>query len=215
MTWLLAAVLFFQFGVRNDLTELRGVLGTNYRGVIQFLDSKNQILLRNTERLAPAQAAEMRARMRAAERLPADRPILSARIEDVGQGLATFLFEDDFIAEQVNFVFCPPQGSGNLSRAERLMAIQVLLDDSHALGTAPAILQSVYQLPSPLAFGVIYQPALMYPTRANLPLMIWDLGTVEALYQPIPGQKLVTGQLWLTEKAVALDCTSIPKLPTP
>ena len=71
--------------------------GKNYAATIQLLNAKNQILLRNTEPLAPAQAAGMRAQMQVPDRLPADRPIVSARITNVGQGLLAFLFEDDFI----------------------------------------------------------------------------------------------------------------------
>lgn len=214
MSFLLAALVFFQAGVRNDLAELRQLLGTNYRGVLQFLDTKNQILLRNTERLAPAQAAQMRARMQAPDRLPAGQPVLYTRIDNVGQGLATFLFEDDFITEQVNFVFCPAQG-GDQPPSERLMAIQILLDDSPATAPAAVLFRTVYQLPAPLALGAEYQPVLMYPVRPNVPLTIWNLGTVEVLYQPVPGQRLVTGQLWLTGKTVVTECAAIPKLPAP
>jgi hypothetical protein len=49
--------LLMQFGTRDDVAELRQYLGRPYRSVIQLLDSKNQILLRNTETLAPGQAA--------------------------------------------------------------------------------------------------------------------------------------------------------------
>ena len=60
MSALLAVLLFVQAGVRNDINELRQYLGRNYPATIQALNEKNQILLRNTERLAPAQAAEIR-----------------------------------------------------------------------------------------------------------------------------------------------------------
>src|SRR5207244_1835388 len=109
MSFLLAVLLLAQAGVRNDLFELRQYLGGTYRATVDRLNAKNQILLRNTEPLAPAQAAEMRARMQVPERLPADRPYLSTHVQDIGQGLLSFLFEDDFIVEQVNFVFCPAE----------------------------------------------------------------------------------------------------------
>src|SRR5438477_13077629 len=72
-----------QLGVRNDIAELRQYLGLTYPSVVQRLDAKNQILLRNVQPLAPAQAAQMRQRMQVADHLPADRPMLSARIDNV------------------------------------------------------------------------------------------------------------------------------------
>jgi hypothetical protein len=52
----------------------------------------------------------------------------------------------------------------------------------------------------------------MYPVRPDLPLTIWNLGAAEAIYQPIPGQKLISGQLWITDKTIAADCMNIPNL---
>ena len=209
MTLLITVLLALQAGVRNDLIELRQYLGKTYPATIQALDPKNQILLRNTQTLAPAQAAEMRARMAAPDKLPPSRT-LRAGIDNIGQGLLSFLFEDDFIVEQVNFVFCSARPDG----ADRVLAVQVLLDDSRALGSTPTLLQKVYQLPAPVPPGAKYQPTLTYPIRANLPLTLWDLGGVEAAYQPVTGQSLVTGQLWLTDKAVFAACNQVPKLPT-
>src|SRR5437879_11190948 len=138
MSILLAILLAsgLQAGVRNDINELRQYLGMTYPSVIQALNAKNQILLRNTEPLAPAHAAEMRLRMQAPDRLAVDHPLVAARINNVGQGLLSFLFEDDFLTEQVNFVFCPAQG-GDPAKTEHVMAIQVLFDDRRAL--APAV----------------------------------------------------------------------------
>ncbi len=210
---LLSLALLLQAGVRSDFIELRGYLAGSYRSTIQALDAKNQILLRNTEPLAPAQAAEMRKRMQAPDRLPADPPVLSASIDNVGQGLVTFLFDDDFIVEQVNFVFCPAQGTGELARPERLMTIHILFDESRALRPAPILLQTVYQLPPPLAPPARYEPVLAYPLRFSLLATVWDLGTIEVLHQPVPGQNLVTAQMWLTDKTVAADCSAVPKMP--
>jgi len=217
MTFLISALLLFQAGVRNDLLELRSYLGSNYPRLIQFLNSKNQILLHNTETLAPAQAAEMRARMRVPDKLPADRPVLITKVDNIGQGLVSFLFEDDFITEQVIFYFCPPQAATPTTPAlpERVLTMQVLLDDSHALGPTVGLLRSVYQLPAPLPSGANYQPVLMYPIRPNLPVTIWNLETVEALYQAVPGQPLITGQLWLTDKTVRMTCSDVPMLTAP
>jgi hypothetical protein len=207
ITAFLLAVLL-QIGLREDFIELRRYIGMSYRSVIQALNEKNQILLRNTERLAPAQAAEMRIRMKPPDSMPKERPILAAKLDNIGQGLVTFLFEDDFITEEVNFVFCP----GEADRPERVVSVQVLLDDSRALQQAVQLLQTTYTLPPPIVPAPDYQLALMYPIRPNLPLTIWNIGPVEVVYQPVTGQPLITGQLWLTDRTIATQCTSIPKL---
>jgi hypothetical protein len=211
VSFLLAGFLFLQLGVRNDISELRQYLGKSYAVTVELLNARNQVLLRNTEPLAPAQAAQMRAQMQVPEVLPADMPIVSARIQNVGEGLLTFLFDDDFIVEQVNFVFCPAQ-PGN-AVAERLMAIQVLFDDNRTIGSTLGVLQSVYQMPHPIVPGPDYKPLLMYPVAANLPQTIWDLNTAEAVYQVVSGNRLITGQLWFADKDVVMHCMSIPALP--
>jgi hypothetical protein len=213
MSFLLAVLLLPQVGVRNDVLELRQYLGTTYSGLIRALDAKNHILLRNTERLAPEQAAEMRARMQAPPGLPPARSVVTARIDNIGQGLLSFLFDDDFLTEQVNFVFCPAQAEPALQ--ERLMAIQVLLDENRTIGSTVDLLQKVYQMPLALPFSAGYEPVLLYPLRPDVPVTIWNLGTIEALYQPVAGQRLVTAQLWLTDTAVVSRCANIPALPRP
>jgi hypothetical protein len=214
MRALVVFLLLIQAGVRNDVNELRQFLGGNYRSTIDRLNAENLILLHNTELLAPAQAAQIRAQMQVPDQLPADHPIVSAQIQNVGQGLLSFLFDDDFLVEQVNFVFCPANPGGNPARPERLMAIQVLLDDTRALGPAVTLLQTVYQLPRPIVPAPDYQMQLMYPLFSNVPVTIWDLNGVEGVYQPVAGKPLITGQLWLTDKTVVMQCTNIPKLPT-
>jgi len=211
MSTLLSLVLVFQVGVRNDVAELRQYLGMTYRSVVQALDAKNGILLRNTERLAPRQAAEMHLRMQVPDRLAAGRPILSTGITNVGQGLLSFLFDGDFLTEQVNFVFCPAEAS-DPPKPERVMTIQVLFDDSRAAAPAIRLLQTVYQMPQPLPPGAEYKPVLTYPLAPNVPATIWSIGTLEAIYQPVLGQPLLTGQLWLTDKTVAMQCMDVPKL---
>jgi hypothetical protein len=212
MSLLFSVFLVLQIGVRNDISELRQYLGKSYAAAIQLLNAKNQILLSNTERLAPAQAAQMRAQMQTPDVLPADKPIVSARIQNVGEGLLTFLFEDDFLVEQVNFVFCPAQTS-DAAAPEHVMAIQVLFDDRRTLGSTFGVLQGVYQMPPPIVSGPDYKPLLMYPVAANLPATIWDLNTAEAVYQVVPGNRLITGQLWFADKDVVMHCMNIPKLP--
>jgi len=203
--------LLFQIGVRNDLIELRQYLGMTYPLVIQALHAKNDILIRNTQRLAPAQAAQMLQHMQTPDTLPADQPFVRARIDNVGQGLLTFLFEVDFIVEQVNFIFCPAE-SADPPKPEHVMTIQVLQDDRRAAASTLSLLQTVYQMPPPLLPGVEYQPVLMYPVAPNPPTTIWSFGTFEALYQPVAGNRLVAGQLWLTDKTVVMQCMNIPKL---
>jgi hypothetical protein len=205
----LLAGLLLQTGTYDDMVQLRAYLGMSYPAVIQSLNEKNLILLRNTEVLAPIQAADIRSHMKVPDVLPAAN-VLSAKIDNVGQGIVTFLFEDDFITEQVNFVFCPVQQDA----PARVMAVQVLLDDRRAVRDAVNTLQLIYQLPPPLRPTPLnpYQVALMYPVRPDLPLTIWNLGAAEAIYQPIPGQKLISGQLWITDKTIAADCMNIPNL---
>jgi hypothetical protein len=211
MSVLLSLVLLLQAGVRNDVTELRQYLGMGYHSVIQALNAKNQILLRNTEPLAPAQAAEMRLRMQVPDQLSDGQNLLSARITNVGQGLVTLLFEEDFLTEQVDFVFCPAEAN-NPAKPEHVMTIQVLFDDRRALAPAVTLLQTVYQMPRPLPPGAEYMPVLMYPLAPALPRTIWSVGTFEAVYQPVLGNALVTGQLWLTDKTVVMQCTNVPRL---
>ena len=205
-SFLLAALI--QVGVRDDLLYLRRYLGMPYASVVQTLNEQNQILLRNTERLAPAQAAEMRARMKPPASLPKERPILTANVDNIGQGLISFLFEDDFITEQVNFVLCATAAD----QPGRVVSMQVLLDESRALRPTIEMLRSIYQLPPPIVPAPDYQLAMMYPIRPNLPMTIWNIGTVEIVYQAVSGQPLVTAQLWITDRAIATQCMPIPKL---
>jgi hypothetical protein len=211
MTILSALFLLFQLGVRNDVVELRQYLGKTYSSVVQALNEKNDILLRNTQRLAPAQAARILQQMQMPDTLPADHPVVSARIDNVGQGLLSFLFEGDFLTEQVNFIFCPAV-VGNPAMPERVMTIQVLFDDRRAVAPTIALLQKIYQMPAPLAPGSDYQPVLMYPVPANVPTTIWSVGNLEELYQPVVGNRLISAQLWLTDKAVVMNCMNLPKL---
>jgi hypothetical protein len=149
----------------------------------------------------------MRGRMKPPDTLPAVN-VLSTKIDNAGQGLVTFLFDDDFYTEQVNFIFCPAQPD----KPDRLLGIQVLFDDSRAVGDTVRILQFIYQLSPPIVPPADYKLALMYPILPSLPARIWNIGTTEAIYQPVSGQRLITGQLWLTDRTVASDCMNIPKL---
>jgi hypothetical protein len=211
MTILTSLLLLLQLGIRNDLIELRQDLGMTYPLLIQSLSAKDDILLQNTQRLAPAQAAQMRERMQMPGTLPAGSTVVSAKIDNVGQGLVSFLFEDDFLTEQVNFVFCPAEPD-NPARPEHVMTIQVLFDDRRAPAPTLKLLQDIYQMPPSLVPGTPYQPVLMYPVAPNGPATIWNFGNLEALYQPVAGNRLVSAQLWLTDKTVVMECMNIPKL---
>jgi hypothetical protein len=139
------------------------------------------------------------------------RPIVALNVTGIGQGLVTSLFEDDFLTEQVNLIFC--------SRPERVLSVQVLFDDRRALGRAEVLLQEVYGLPVPVRFET-YQPSMRYPLagvrydeqgtwqiRPDAPsVTVWDLGTAEVVYQQVLDQSLVTGQIWVTDKSVSNSC---------
>ena len=212
MKLLLALLLAFQAGSMNDVNELRQMLGKNYRSVLDMLNARNQVILRNTERLAPQQAAQMRARM-IEPPFPAEQLKLSLDLNNIGQGLALYVFEHDFTTERINLFFCAAQpAEGNLAaRAERLVAIQVLLDDS--LSTLPAVemFQAVYMLPRPLSLDT-FEPVATYPIAAGLGGAAWDLGAHEAIYQALQGNALVTGQFWITDRGLFGTCLKPPKL---
>ena len=112
---------------------LHGLLGLDFEEAIEDVQKWNQVLIRNTERLAPAQAAEIRARTVAPEGLP-ESNILSLVDSNYGLGLVSVLFEEDFVVEQINLIFCE----------ERLSALQVLFDDSRAFGDTTQLLGSIY-----------------------------------------------------------------------
>jgi hypothetical protein len=38
------------------------------------------------------------------------------------------------------------------------------------------------------------------------PITAWNMGTLEALYQPVAGQRVITGQFWLTGRELAAQC---------
>jgi hypothetical protein len=192
----------------DDMGILHGLLGLDFEEAIEDVRKWNQVLIRNTERLAPAQAAEIRARTVAPEGFP-ESNILSLADSNYGLGLVSVLFEEDFVVEQINLIFYE----------ERLSALQVLFDDGRAFGDTMQLLESIYGMEQAVPFGS-HKPALQYRLRGvtyddegkwNLdvgadPVTVWDMGTREALYQPIPGEKLLTGQFWMTNKQLSAKC---------
>lgn len=212
MKLLLTLLLAFQAGSMSDVNDLRQMLGKNYRTVLDVLNTRNQAILRNTERLAPQQAAQMRARM-IEPPLPADQLKLSLDLNNVGQGLVLYVFEHDFTTDRINLFFCAAQpAEGDLAaRTERLVAIQVLLDDSVAPSPAVEMFQSVYGLPRPFPLNT-YESFATYPIVAALGGVAWDLGAHEAIYQSVRGNSLVNGQFWITDKGLFRTCSKPPKL---
>jgi hypothetical protein len=211
MILLLSLLLAFQAGTRTDVDELRQMLGFNYRSVLDALNARNQVILRNTQTLAPQQAAQMRSQMTEPP-FPAQQLVLPVNVGNIGMGSVLYFFDDDFTTEQIKFYFCPAQPASDEvpARSERLVAIQVLIDDSLALSDAPTLLQSVYKLPSPVPFER-YEPVAEYPVRRGVPALAWDLGAQEAIYQRVSGGGVVTGQLWLADKNLLRTCVSPPK----
>jgi hypothetical protein len=202
----------FQAGTLNDVNELRQMLGFNYRSVLNTLNARNQVILRNTQSLAPQQAAQMRSRM-TEPAFPEQQLMLPLNLTNIGQGLALYVFEHDFTVEQINLYFCPaqPAADNQPARSEQVVAIQVLLDDSLAPEDAVSMFQSVYRLPPPAPFER-YEPAATYPVVKGLPAVAWDLGPHEGIYQSVLGNSRVTGQLWLADKNLITTCAKPPKL---
>jgi len=192
----------------NDTGILYGLLGLDFGDAIENIQKWNLTLIRNTERLAPAQAAEIRSRTASPEGLP-ESNILSLADSNLGLGLVSVLFEDDFIVEQVNLIFCE----------DRIAALQVLFDDSRAFGDTVQLLGSVCGMGPTVPFGS-HKPALEYRLRGGSydeegawtldiggsPVTVWDMGLREALYQPVPGETMITGQFWMTNKQLGAQC---------
>ena len=203
-------LLLLQAGVLNDVPELRKFLGTDFAGAMQLLAAKNQALIVKS---TPTRAAELRAELAPPAALPVNVNVLPLTLTNTGRGLVAFVFEPDFITEQVNLVFCPVA-------PRRVVAVQVLFDDRRALKDTLFLLQRVYQLPAPSKFET-YTPAMKYDLAgvtyddenrwtkgtAAPNVMVFDLGKdAEAIYQPVTGQRLVTGQLWIGDKNAAKTC---------
>jgi hypothetical protein len=210
-------ILLFQAGlesgVQNDIAELRKFLGADFATALKLMAPSNNFLLGNVQGNSPQQAARMRAEMALPASLPERQSIVPLTVTNAGRGIVTTLFEEDFMTEQVNLVFCP-------AAPRRIVAVQVLFDDRPALRDTLFLLQRIYQMPQPSKFET-YQPAMKYDlagvtydaesrwtkTAAAPAVTVFDLGTAaEAIYQPVVGQRLVTGQLWVGDKNAAKTC---------
>ena len=211
-------LLLLQSGVWNDVVDLRKFLGADFTAAMKLLEPTNTLFIQNVQRTSPAQAARMRVEMAAPTRLDVTQNVVPLTLTNAGRGLVTTLFEEDFITERVNLVFCP-------AGPRRVVAVQVLFDERPALRDTLFLLQLIYKMPKPAIFET-YKPAMKYDligvtytdtdtdelkwTRAaTAPVVtIFDLGeTAEVIYQPVTGgQGLVTGQLWVGDKKAAETC---------
>ena len=192
----------------DDIGVLRNLLGSDFEQALKLIDERNQLLIRNTEQLAPAQAAELRARTKLPSEVSGSNT-LSLADSNYGLGLVTILFEEDFVVEQINLIFCD----------ERVASLQVLFDDNRAFGNTAQLLGSVYGMGPSVPFGS-HTPAVKYPLpgvtytdegewqlgMGASRVVVWDMGPREALYQPVGGRGLITGQFWLTHKELAKAC---------
>ena len=192
----------------DDIGVLRNLLGSDFTQALKLIDEWNQFLIRKTEQLAPAQAAELRARTKLPSEVSGSNT-LSLADSNYGLGLVTILFDEDFVVEQINLIFCD----------ERVASLQVLFDDNRAFGNTAQLLGSVYGMGPSVPFGS-HSPAVKYPLPGVTytdegewqlgvgasPVVVWDMGPREALYQPVVGQGLITGQVWLTHQELAKAC---------
>ena len=118
------------------------------------------------------------------------------------------LFEQDFIVEQVNLIFCD----------DRIASLQVLFDDSRTFGNTAQLLGSIYGMGPAVPFGshtpsweyrlpgVTYNEGEWQLGMGASPVVVWDMGPREGLYQPVGGGGLISGQFWLTDKELAKAC---------
>ncbi len=192
----------------DDMGILRNLLGSDFDQALELIDPWNQVLIRNTERLAPVQAAELRARTKLPTEVSGINS-LSLADSNYGLGLVSRLFEEDFIVEQINLIFCD----------DRIASLQVLFDDNRTFGNTAQLLGSVYGMGPSVPFGS-HTPSLKYPLPGVTytdegewelgigasPVVVWDMGPREGLYQPVGGGGVISGQFWLTDKELAKTC---------
>lgn len=191
----------------NDMDVLGDLVGSEFDDALEFVDRWNERLLADTEPGSPELAAKMRANMTLPAELP-DSKTLALGIGNYGQGLVTYLFEDDFVVEQVNLIFC--EG--------RVAALQVLFDDGQTFGDTVQLLGGIYGMGPAVPFGS-HTPAFRYPLPGvnyddgewaldigAQPVTVWNVGLREALYQPVAPHRVITGQFWFADKQQAAAC---------
>lgn len=208
--------LLLQVGTQKDAVDLQKFLGLDYPGAIRLLVPGNDALLRSYKFLSTAQMDQLRQSLTPPESLADGQDTFSLTFSNVGKGYVTPLFEVDFPAEQVNLIFCPV-------KLRNVIAVQVLFDDRLALGDTVWLFQHIYQMPEPVAFegrkpavkykldGVTYDESGNWKrTPTALPITVWDLGTAEAVYQPVKNQKFYSGQYWVADKNASMKCPTPP-----
>ena len=192
----------------DDMGVLRNLLGSDFEQALKLIDKWNQFLIRNTEQLAPAQAAELRRRTKLPSEVPGSNTLALAE-SNYGLGLVTRLFEEDFDVVQINLIFCD----------DRAASLQVLFDDSRTFGNTAQLLGSVYGMGPSVPFGS-HTPAVKYPLpgvtytdegewqlgMGASPVVVWDMGLREGLYQPVGSGGVILGQFWLTHGELAKTC---------
>lgn len=197
----------------DDMGVMRGLLDSDYERVVEILEGWNQILIRDAETHAPEDAAGLRRKLQLPETLP-EINTLALGDANYGRGLVAVLFERELSVEQVNLLFC----------ADRVGSVQVLFDDSLTSGDTAQLFSRLYGMGPAVPFGS-HRPAFRYPLpgvaydddggwRLEVgasPVTIWDMGTREAVYQPVDPRGRVTGQFWLTSREQAPECARAPQ----
>ncbi len=192
----------------DNMGVLRDLLDSDFDTAIEHLAGWNRTLIREIRATSPDEAIEIEARLEPPAALPSTNTLALAE-SNFGRGLVTFLFDEDLSVEQVNLLFCQ----------EQVGAVQVLFDDSETFGDTAQLLSRVHGMGPAVPFGS-HAPAFRYPLPGLTynesgewslqvgasPVTVWNLGTLEALYQPVAGQRVISGQFWLTSRELAAQC---------
>src|SRR5688572_16107249 len=101
---ILLAVLL-QLAPLNDVVDLQKFLGKEFPVALALLAPTNSQLIRNVEKNSPQQAARMLQEMSMPSRLEDGQNVVPLIVTNVGRGIVTTLFDQDFITEQVNLIF--------------------------------------------------------------------------------------------------------------
>jgi hypothetical protein len=210
LAFILLAILTIQAEVRDDVARLRKFLGADFPMAMQLLAEENDRSIRG---VSPSEAARIREETKPPASLTPGLPVFPLGSKGVGRGLVNSLFEPNFVTRQVNLAFCQ-------TKPERIIAVQVLFDDRLAVGDTVSVLLNVYQLPKPVPFatwhpavayrlqGVQYDPSDNHWTLSAdaPPVTVWDLGTAEAVYQPVKNHPEIYGQIWIGDRNAAKTC---------
>ncbi len=192
----------------DNIGVLRDLLDSDFGTAMGHLEGCNRALIRELETTAPDEALALEGALEPPENLPSTNTVPLSE-SNFGRGLVTFLFAEDLTVEQVNLLFCE----------ESVGAIQALFDDGETFGDTEQLLSRVHGMGPAVPFGS-HSPAFRYPLPGvtynevgewdlNVgasPVTVWNMGTLEGLYQPVVGQRVITGQFWLTSRELAARC---------